>query len=118
MENKKQLQKERRQHRVRARISGTSTRPRLSLFRGVKHSSIQIIDDERGRTLASVSEHDLSEKERSMKKTERAALLGSLIAKRALEKGVHTVVFDRRSNKYHGRVQAAAQAAREGGLEF
>lgn len=109
----------RRHKTVRKKISGTAQRPRLSVFRGNKGMSCQIIDDNRGVTLASVSS---LEKEfgpaAAGTKTDTAKLLGAAIAGRAKEKGITTVVFDRGGYKYHGRVKALADAARENGLEF
>ena len=104
--------------RVRARINGTAEVPRLALNRALKGVSAQLIDDVNHRTLCAVSERDLSTEQRKVAKTALAAFAGALLAKRAKEKKIVRVVFDRRGNKYHGRVEAFAQAAREGGLEF
>ena len=109
----------RRRKTVRKKISGTAQRPRLSVFRGNKGMSCQIIDDDRGVTLASVSSLDRELRPAAAgTKTDTAKLLGAAIASRAKEKGIKTVVFDRGGYKYHGRVKALADAARENGLEF
>lgn len=119
--------KERRRARVRAKIKGTFQRPRLSIFRSNRHLYSQIIDDEKGKTLVAASETDLelNKKKRSADsvikngpKTERARLIGQILAQKALEAGVKKVVFDRGSYQYHGRVRALAEGARKGGLEF
>lgn len=104
--------------RVRARIEGVDTCPRLALFRGLKSVSAQLIDDVHGITLCSVTERELSAAEKKGTKTKRAECAGALLAKKAKEKKIVSVVFDRRGNKYHGRVKAFADAARQGGLEF
>lgn len=114
-----QHQKARRHRRVRKSVQGTSQRPRLAVFRSNRHITAQVIDDVAGRTLAAAStvEGDL----RSAGTTsniDAATKVGSLIAERASAAGVTRVVFDRGGNKYHGRVAAVADAAREGGLEF
>ncbi len=109
----------RRRRSVRKKISGTSQRPRLAVFRGNRGMSCQLIDDERGVTVASASSLEKEFKSASVgNKTEMASLLGAAIARRAAEKGVKTVVFDRGGYKYHGRVKALADAARENGLDF
>jgi large subunit ribosomal protein L18 len=111
--------RERRRRRVRAKIFGTAERPRLNVFRSLKHTYAQLIDDEAGHTLAAAStlEKTLRAQE-GLKKTEKAALVGKLIAQRALEKHIKRVVFDRAGYRYHGRVKAVADGAREAGLEF
>ncbi len=106
-----------RKKRVRAKVHGLAHQPRLAVFRSLTACSVQLIDDERGITLVSGSEKELP-KDKKCTKTERAALLGALIAKRALEKGIKKVIFDRGGNAYHGRIAALANGAREGGLEF
>jgi len=112
--------RKRRHARVRARLSGTAARPRLSVFRSLKYIYAQIIDDNAGCTLASASSLDpeIRDKVSGMKKTESAELVGSLIAQRALSKGIKRVAFDRGGYKYHGRVKALAEAARKAGLDF
>lgn len=114
----KQEKKVRRHARVRGKIRGTAQRPRLSVFRGLKRMFVQLIDDGTGKTFASASEHELSATEKKLSKTDRAKKLGSLIAKKAKEQGISSVVFDRGSSVYHGRVSAVADAARDGGLVF
>jgi large subunit ribosomal protein L18 len=111
----------RRRHvRVRKRVEGTASRPRLCIFRSLSHIYAQVIDDESGRTLVAAS--DLEKEARagadSTRKTGRAALVGKLVGQRALEKGIKEIVFDRGGYKYHGRVKALAEAAREAGLKF
>lgn len=112
--------RKRRHERVRKRVVGTQDRPRLNVFRSLKQIYAQIIDDTRGHTLvaASTQDPDLREQVKGLNKTEQAKLVGTLVAKRALEKGIKAVVFDRSGYKYHGRVKALAEASREGGLEF
>ena len=111
-------QRQRRQRRVRKKVSGTTNRPRLSVFRSNRHISAQIIDDENGRTVvaASTSEADMRGVTTSNK--EAASKVGQLLAERAQVAGVQSVVFDRGGNKYHGRVAALADAARDAGLKF
>ena len=104
----------RRHLRVRNKVSGTPERPRLVVFRSLKHIYAQLVDDTTSRTLATVS--DL--KVEKGKKGERAAEVGKLIAERAKSAGITRVVFDRAGYRYHGRVKAVADAARKGGLEF
>ena len=107
-----------RKRRVRAKISGTVTRPRLSIFRGSKRIFIQLIDDDTSVTLVSASEKDLTSEQKKKTKTERAYLLGNLVGKKAKDKGITVIVFDRGGNKYHGRVKSVADGAREAGLIF
>ncbi len=110
-------QKQRRQARVRTKIFGTKDKPRLSVFKSNKFIFAQIINDEAGTTLVGISEKELSVKEKT-NKTERAKQLGITLAKKALDKKIKTVAFDRGSNLYHGRIKALAEGAREGGLKF
>ena len=111
---KNRLEARRRRHvRVRKAVIGTSERPRLAVFRSVKHIYAQVVDDTVGRTIMTVSDHDVTGK-----KTEKALEVGKRLAARAKEAGITTVVFDRGGYKYHGRVKAVADGAREGGLEF
>ncbi len=112
--------RKRRHRRVRKKVFGTPERPRLNVFRSLKHIYAQIIDDEKGVTLVSAStiDRELREKCQGLTKTEQARLVGELVAKRALAKGITKVVFDRGGYKYHGRVKALAEAAREAGLDF
>ena len=106
--------------RMRNRFSGTAERPRLSVFRSNNHMYAQVIDDTAGNTLVSAStlEKDVASELEKTNNVEAAAYLGTVIAKRALEKGIKTVVFDRGGFIYQGKVQALAEAAREAGLEF
>lgn len=106
-----------RKIRTRAKTKGTTIKPRLSVFRSNKHIYAQIIDDEKRQTIVGVSEKEISQKEK-VKKTDNAKELGLLIAKKALAKKIKEIVFDRGSYKYHGRVKALAEGAREGGLKF
>ena len=104
----------RRRRRVRAKIRGSAERPRVSVFRSNRGIFVQLIDDDQGRTLIAVN---LTEPElRGLKPMEQAKRAGELLAQRATEHGVSTVVFDRGGYKYHGRVKALAEAARAGGL--
>ena len=103
----------RRHLRVRKRVSGTAERPRLVVFRSLKHIYAQLVDDTAAHTLAQVSDHKLSDK-----KSEKSTEVGKLIAQKAKDAGVSRVVFDRAGYRYHGRVKAVADGAREGGLEF
>ena len=106
--------------RVRKKIKGTAERPRLNVFRSAKHMYAQIIDDEKGVTLASAStvDKELRGQISNGGNVEAAQKVGELVAKRALEKGIKQVVFDRGGYLYHGRVRALADAAREAGLDF
>jgi len=110
----------RRHRRVRAKVEGTTSRPRLCVFRSSNHIYAQVIDDSQGHTLASASSLDPELKDEVIGKVKvaKAELIGSLVAKRALSKGIKQVVFDRGGYKYHGRVKALAEAARQGGLKF
>ena len=107
----------RRHRRVRGKISGTAARPRLDVFRSAKHIYAQVIDDEQGVTLASASSMD-KDFNAYGGNIEAAKAVGAAVAKRALEKGITEVVFDRGGYVYHGRVAALADAAREAGLKF
>lgn len=102
-------------YRVRNKISGTAERPRMSVFRSNKQIYVQIIDDLSGNTLAAASSLGMAEK---VAKKEQAAKVGEMIAKKAQEAGITTVVFDRNGYLYHGRVKEVADAARNGGLKF
>ena len=107
-----------RHDRVRAKISGTAETPRLNVFRSNGNIFAQIIDDEKGTTLVSASSIDKDLKLKNGGNIEAATKVGELLAKRAKESKIKTVVFDRGGYLYHGRVQALAEAARENGLEF
>jgi large subunit ribosomal protein L18 len=104
-----------RRNRIRAKVSGTSAKPRLSVFRSLTQVYTQLIDDEAGKTLAAASSGEIKSKG---KKAEKAEEVGKLIAKKALALGIKAVVFDRGGNQYHGRIKAVADGARAGGLEF
>ena len=110
-------QRERRKKRVRAKIYGTLEKPRLSVFRSLKHIYAQLINDGKGETLVSASDLDLKKDKKIIKK-DLAREIGKLIASKAKEKNISQVVFDRSSFKYHGRVKELAEGAREGGLKF
>ncbi len=107
----------RRIHRLRARISGTAERPRLTVRRTLKHLYVQLVDDTAGKTLVAASDKDVTDAAKKSR-TEIAHAVGVLIAEKAKTKKVSAVVFDRRDKKYHGRVKAVAEGAREGGLVF
>ena len=111
-------QRQRRQRRVRKKVSGTTNRPRLSVFRSNRHISAQIIDDENGRTVVAASTSEADMRGVTTCNKEAASKVGQLLAERAQVAGVQSVVFDRGGNKYHGRVAALADAAREAGLKF
>jgi len=118
----KKEKRKRRHRRVRAKIFGTKNRPRLCVFRSNKHIYAQLIDDEKGHTLGAVSDLKLPKNVKLNKDMTRKVAIayevGKLIAKVAKEKGIKKVVFDRGGYKYHGRVKALAEGAREGGLKF
>jgi large subunit ribosomal protein L18 len=105
----------RRHNRVRAKVSGTADVPRLNVFRSNKGLFIQLIDDKEGKTIASVNEADIKT---GKTKIERSKEAGKIIAQKAKDKKISKVVFDRGGYKYHGRTEAVAEGAREGGLEF
>ncbi len=110
----------RRHLRVRAKVKGTTSAPRLCVFRSLNHIYAQVIDDTRGHTLASAStlEPEIKGAVAGKTKTSTSGLVGSLVAKRALSQGIKRVAFDRGGYKYHGRVKALAEAARQEGLKF
>jgi large subunit ribosomal protein L18 len=111
--------RERRRARVRAKVSGTSARPRLNVFRSLNHIYAQLIDDVAGHTLAAASSLDAEIKAKTgAKKVEEAAEVGKLLASRAQAKEIKQVVFDRAGYRYHGRIKAVADGARQGGLDF
>jgi len=112
--------RKRRHLRVRAKVKGTDSSPRLCVFRSLNHIYAQVIDDVQGHTLAAASTLDegIREELSGKTKTARSELVGSMIAKRALNRGIKKVAFDRGGFKYHGRVKALAEAAREEGLKF
>jgi large subunit ribosomal protein L18 len=108
----------RRPMRARKKVHGTSTRPRLVVTRSTRHITAQVVDDSTARTLASASTLDTSIRGTDGDKKARAAAVGRLIAERAKAAGIDAVVFDRAGNRYHGRIAALADAARETGLQF
>ncbi len=112
----KRQRRQRRRYRVRSKVSGTAQRPRLSVYRSNRGVFAQLIDDIDGKTLAAANwtEPELSK----LRGTEQAKKAGELLAERAKKAGVETCVFDRSGYRYHGRVKALAEGAREGGLEF
>ena len=130
----KQEKKRLRNLRIRAKVSGTKTRPRLCVSRSAKHIAAELIDDDHGRAIATISDFILGKKKVGERKrvvaappkdlggrTAKVAIafeVGKLVAKKAKELGIDAVVFDRRGFKYHGRVKAVAEGAREGGLKF
>ncbi|MCS7070371.1 MAG: 50S ribosomal protein L18 [Anaerolinea sp.] len=117
---KKQLGRARRKARIRARISGTAERPRLNVFRSLTNIYAQVIDDEKGHTLVSAStlDKEVAVAVDGKTKREAAKIVGQFVAQRAKAAGITKVVFDRGGYRYHGRVAALAEGAREGGLEF
>ena len=118
MEKKRAL--ERRQHRVRQRVFGTPTRPRLNVFRSKSHIYAQLIDDKKGHTLVAASTLDAALRKvlKSSATIDAAKAVGKLLAERAKAARVEAVVFDRGGRLYHGRIKALAEASREGGLKF
>lgn len=102
-----------RRKRIRAKISGTSSRPRLSIFKSNKYIYAQVINDDKGETIFGLSDRNLKEKN-----PEKSKVLGEMIAKKAKEKKINEVVFDRGGFSYHGKIKAIADAVREGGIKF
>jgi large subunit ribosomal protein L18 len=111
----KRAHRETRRKRVRRKISGTAERPRLSVYRSNVHIYAQLIDDDESRTLVAADSREIGESEN---RKEAARKVGELIAKKASGAGVETVIFDRGGNRYHGRIAALAEGAREGGLKL
>lgn len=110
-----------RHERLRKKVAGTPERPRLSVFRSLKHIYAQVIDDSSGRTIVSASSQEAQKDNGGVAITPKIAIstvVGKMLAERALAEGITRVVFDRGGCKYHGRVRALAEATREGGLEF
>src|SRR3954453_1233441 len=114
----RRVSRARRHPRVRKKVHGTPTRPRLVVTRSTRHISVQVVDDTTHRTLAAASSLDESVRGNTGDKKSRAAAVGKLLADRAKAAGIDAVVFDRGGNRYHGRIAALADAAREGGLTF
>jgi large subunit ribosomal protein L18 len=114
----KTIGRKRRHIRVRKKVAGTAARPRLLVTRSTRHVFVQVIDDLEGRTLVSASTMEADLRGFAGDKTAKARRVGELVAERAKTAGIESVVFDRGGNRYHGRVAALAEGAREGGLEF
>lgn len=114
---KEQIRRQRRHKRIRAKIKGTALRPRLTVFRSNQHMYVQLIDDDKERTLISCSDFEIREK-KTLTKLELAKQIGVVLAKKALEQNIKKIVFDRAGYKYHGRIKAIADGARQGGLKF
>ena len=114
----RRLGKARRHFRVRKKVSGTAARPRLVITRSSRHIIAQVVDDTVGQTLASASTLEVDVRNADGDKSARARQVGALVAQRAKDKGIGAVVFDRGGHKYHGRIAALADGARENGLEF
>jgi len=117
---KKRLARLRRHRRVRKKISGTADRPRLNVYRSLTHIYGQVVDDTAGHTLVSAStvDREVCSAVKGLVKTEQARVVGQVLARRALEKGIKLVIFDRGGWLYHGRIKALAEGARKEGLEF
>ncbi|MBI2055792.1 MAG: 50S ribosomal protein L18 [Candidatus Sungbacteria bacterium] len=115
---KKQQLKIRRHKRIRAKIIGTKDRPRLSVFRSNKHIELQIIDDTARKTIVAMRDSELGAAKKKDSKMKRGEALGALLAKKAKEQGISSVVFDRGGYDYHGIVRAVAEGARKGELKF
>ncbi|RLD68270.1 MAG: 50S ribosomal protein L18 [Bacteroidetes bacterium] len=118
MKKNGEYQRSRIRRRIRGKISGTTARPRLSVFRSNKQIYAQIIDDASGKTLISASSQDKGIASKTVTKIEQAKLVGQLLAEKAKEANVEGVVFDRGGYVYHGRIKSLADGAREGGLKF
>lgn len=108
----------RRGLKVRAKINGTGIRPRIAVYRSSEHMYVQMIDDQKGVTLINLSEKNLTATKEKKTKSQKAALLGSLLAQKSKELKITSAVFDRNGYKYHGRIKALAEGAREGGLRI
>ncbi len=117
MKKEKRYKRERRHRRVRAKVIGTKDCPRLSVFRSNQHIYAQLIDDSKGKTLISINDWKIKKK-KGLTKTQLAQEVGRTIAKKALAQKVKKVIFDRGGYKYHGRIKAVAEGARQGGLKF
>lgn len=115
-QKKKIIQRIRRKSRIRTKIFGTAQKPRMRVFRSLRYTYVQVIDDSSGHVLAQASTKEIPRK--GLSKKESAEKIGELIAKRCNEKNVFNVVFDRGGYKYHGRIKAVAEAARKAGLKF
>lgn len=118
MSNAKTLRRTKIRHTIRAKVSGTSQRPRLAIFRSNTDIYAQLIDDSKGVTIAAASSQDKDIKAQTGNKSDKSKLVGAAIARKAGDLNVKEVVFDRGGYLYHGRVKAVAEGAREGGLQF
>jgi len=116
--SKRSVSRSRRHSRVRKKVTGTTERPRLVVFRSARHIEVQVVDDSVGKTLASASTMEADVRAVDGDKTTKAQTVGKLVGERAKDAGVTSVVFDRGGYRYHGRVAAVADGAREAGLEF
>jgi large subunit ribosomal protein L18 len=116
--DKKFVNKQKIQYRIRKKVSGSAQKPRLAVFRSNSDIYVQLIDDNDGKTLASASSRDKDILAQKVTKTEKSKLVGSAIARKATELGIQDCTFDRGGNLYHGRVKSVADGAREGGLKF
>ncbi len=114
----KLIKRQKIRYRIRAKISGTATKPRLSVFRSNAEIYAQLIDDTNGTTLAAASSREQDIVAQKVPKVEKSKLVGASVARKATELGISTCVFDRGGNLYHGRIKAVADGAREGGLQF
>ena len=118
IKDKRKYRRFRIRQRIKKIVNGSAERPRLAVFRSNKQIYVQLIDDQAGKTLLSASSLVAGIVDQKVNKKEQAKLVGSLIAEKAKEAGIETVVFDRSGYLYHGRVKSLAEAAREGGLKF
>ena len=118
IKNRKEYRRLRIKQRIRKIVSGTTERPRMSVFRSNKQIYVQLIDDSNGQTVVSASSREKELLETKMNKLDQAKEVGKLVAKKAKDKGIENVVFDRNGYLYHGRVKSLAEAAREEGLKF
>ena len=116
--NFKEFRRKRIKMRIRKVVKGTPEHPRLTVFRSNKQIYAQVVDDSAGQTLASASSRAASIAEKKVNKIDQASLVGELLAGKAIEAGIHSVVFDRNGYLYHGRVKSLAEAARKAGLKF
>lgn len=112
------IKRQKIRYRIRKKVVGEATKPRLAVFRSNAEIYAQLINDESGVTIASASSRDKDIAAQKVTKTEKAKLVGAAVARKAKELGVERIVFDRGGNLYHGRVKAVAEGAREGGLQF
>jgi len=120
MKSKKDIKRKRRITRVRKKIYGSAEKPRLCVFRSLRHIYVQAIDDDNGKTLATVStlSPDVIGEIKGKKKSEKAEIVGQKMAEILKDKGIETAVFDRHGYLYHGRIKSLAEGARKGGLQF